>query len=151
MTARLVLAIILLGLVGTGVGPLAVEAAPHEVSGKGHVTTSLFRSKFQFSARGGPSQASGSMRLVTSFQGNVGPSDEGTVTCLKVQGDRMVIAGRLTAGSLAAWAVATRPIPAGCSSAWALAAGRAGAEPGRALLARGLRLDLWLLIVHLSL
>ena len=48
------------------------------------------------------------MRFVTSFEGNVAPAQEGTVTCLKVWRNRMVIAGQLTAGSFAGTYFAVR-------------------------------------------
>jgi hypothetical protein len=108
MKARLLVAMIVLGVSGLIRGPLGVEATRHEVSGKGRFTSSIYLTKFEFSARGGPSRATGSIRFVVSFDGNVAPAQEGRVTCLKVQGNRAVIGGELTAGSFAGTYFAVR-------------------------------------------
>ena len=113
MKRSLIVATVLLGLLGLGSSFGSVDAARQAVSGKGRFTSSIYATRFEFSARGGPSQATGSMRFVTSFEGNVAPAQEGTVTCLKVRGDRMVIAGQLTAGSFAGSYFAVRAEDAG--------------------------------------
>ena len=108
MHRPLVPSVVLLAALALGTGPAAVDAGTHQVSGKGRLTSSVYLTRFEFSARGGPSQATGSMRFVVSFEGNVAPAQEGTVTCLKVRGDRMVIAGQLTAGPFAGTYFAVR-------------------------------------------
>jgi hypothetical protein len=80
--------------------PTTVVAAQHEVSGKGrfHDSDPEDQFRFEFSARGGPSEATGFLRWVERINGEVYTVDEGTVTCLKVQGNRMVIAGEVDSG-----------------------------------------------------
>ena len=100
MIRRLSLVLAVAGLLGLAAVPSAIEGAGHEVRGKGrfHDSDPEYVLRFAFSARGGPSGATGSLRWVERINGQVYTVDEGTVTCLKVQGNRMVIAGEVTAG-----------------------------------------------------
>ena len=98
MTTRLILAATLLGLIGFGVGPLEADAVRHEVSGKGRTVEGEGYFQFEFGARGGPCEASGTVRLIEVYHGNPGPATVGQVSCLKVRGHRAVVAGEVTAG-----------------------------------------------------
>lgn len=95
---RVVLGIILLGGLGLGASPGPVDAAREQVSGKGRFVSGTSSTYFEFRASGGPGRANGFVRLVHSVDGEVVLTESGTVTCLKVRGDRMVIAGKVTSG-----------------------------------------------------
>ena len=68
--ARLILATILLGLFGLSAEPLRVEAVRHEVSGKGRIDIGEGYYRFEFDGRGGPSEATGTFRLLEGYHGN---------------------------------------------------------------------------------
>jgi hypothetical protein len=107
MNRSLAQCLLLVGLLGLAAGSLPVEAA-REVSGKGRFTSSVYFTKFRFTARGGPGNATGAMRFAVNSSGGASSAQEGTVDCLRVEGDRLVVAGELTAGPFAGTYFAVR-------------------------------------------
>ncbi len=99
MQTRVVLIAVLLAGAALGGWSGSADAARHEVHGKGRYDSNPnLEARLEFRARGGPRDATGFARFTPVDNGTPRPTIEIKVTCLKVEGDRMLVWGRLTTG-----------------------------------------------------